>query len=163
MGLVRRLGFGFDPEAIGRRPLRLALEVYPHPALVSLFALPRTLKYKAKRGRTLAGRRREFERLVTALRRLADFAPRLRVTSGPGWERLEESVHRADSGAALDRVEDELDAHLCAYVGLYHLRWRGVRSMTVGDARGGYVVTPVDPGRTAALRAKAQELGVTIA
>src|SRR5271163_2868180 len=46
--LARALGLDMDPASPATRR---AIEVYPHPATVVLFRLPRTLKYKAKPGR----------------------------------------------------------------------------------------------------------------
>ena len=48
--LAARLGLDMNPRS-GRA--RRAIEVYPHPATVALFRLDRTLKYKAKPGRSV--------------------------------------------------------------------------------------------------------------
>jgi predicted RNase H-like nuclease len=53
---ARALGLDVDPYFPTRVPLRRAIEVYPHTAIVALFELASTLKYKAKPGRTLTGR-----------------------------------------------------------------------------------------------------------
>src|SRR6266498_3583244 len=45
--LAVRLGLGTDPALSAGKPLRRMIEVYPHPAMVSLFGLHYTLKYKA--------------------------------------------------------------------------------------------------------------------
>ena len=51
---------GFEPRIFVRR----AIEVSPHPAIVALFDLSVTLKYKAKPGRTLESRSGELSLLV---------------------------------------------------------------------------------------------------
>jgi predicted RNase H-like nuclease len=86
--------------------------------------------------------------------------PPLDVRTSPRWPRLRAMTRGVPGGAALDRAEDELDAYVCAYVGRYHLAWRGRRSLTVGDAWRGYVVTPVDAARRPRLIAAAARLGV---
>ena len=162
--LARRARVSTDPARLGVRPLRAAIEVYPHTALVSLFSLSTSLKYKAKKMRSPAERRREFERLIGHLRQFRQMEPPLDVTTSPRWVALVGELRDAASGAALDRLEDELDAYVCAYVGLYHLRWRGTeRSMVVGDGRNGYIVTPVDGRQVPRIRAEARQLGVHVA
>jgi predicted RNase H-like nuclease len=166
--LAGRLGLGVDPMARGGR---LAIEVYPHTALVSLFSLGVTLKYKAKRDRrngmavTRAPQARaaEFRRLVGYLERLRTARPALDVRS-PRWTQLRAELARASSGAALDALEDEVDAYVCAYVA-WHFRARLGKPdcAVIGDARSGYVVTPVDPRRRAAMAGVAQRYGVAFA
>ena len=157
-----RLDLALDP-AVSPRAQRVAIEVYPHTALVSLFGLPSILKYKAKRLRTVDDRRREFRRFADCLLILRDGTPRLDVTTSPGWVRLVAMVADARTGAELDIVEDELDAYVCAYVGLYYAGRRGSRACAViGDGRTGYVVTPVDEGRWDAVRRAGERYGVMI-
>jgi predicted RNase H-like nuclease len=40
--------------------------------------------------------------------------------------------------------------------------WPGTRSLTVGDAAAGYIVTPVDPVRQTTIRDCAARLGVAV-
>ena len=54
--VARALGLDIDPAFAPLTGVRRAIEVYPHPAIVALFDLPVTLKYKAKPGRTLQSR-----------------------------------------------------------------------------------------------------------
>jgi predicted RNase H-like nuclease len=160
--LARRLHLVLDPAA-SPATRRVAIEVYPHTALVSLFGLPSILKYKAKRSRTVDDRRGEFLRFVDCLLMLRDRTPRLDVTTSPGWIRLVAMVADARTGAQLDLVEDELDAYVCAYVALYYEQRRGSRECAViGDGRTGYVVTPVDQSRWDMVRIAGERYGVTI-
>jgi len=46
---LERLGFNPDPELVPRKPGCWQLEVFPHPAQIVLFSLPRILKYKKGR------------------------------------------------------------------------------------------------------------------
>lgn len=158
--LARDLGLAVDPAALGRRPLRAAIEVYPHPALVCLFDLPRILKYK--RRIDLAQRQREFEALLACLRGFADLEPALDVTTAPRWPLLEEGIRQASSHAALDALEDELDGFVCAYVGLHHLAHRGRGSLTVGDAHHGYIVIPTCARHEQLVRLAATARGIPV-
>jgi predicted RNase H-like nuclease len=82
--LCESLGLDMNP-AIGRnRETRTAIEVYPHPALVALFDLPVTLKYKAKRGRSIEQRRTAFRHLAALLESLTDATPALDVQTCDG-------------------------------------------------------------------------------
>ena len=72
--LVAKDGYVHDP-APPQFDERRVMEVFPHPAHVALFGLSRTLKYKAKPGRTLASRLAEFDRYETYLRALEHADP----------------------------------------------------------------------------------------
>jgi hypothetical protein len=119
------------------------IEVYPHPAMVSLFGLRFTLKYKAKRGRDIPTRRSAFAELVRRLTTLASTEPCLEVQSAPRWRLLCDVVATGQSARQLDVAEDELDAFMCAYIGFYYWRHGTDRCRIVGDLNGGYIVTPV--------------------
>jgi predicted RNase H-like nuclease len=160
--IARKTGLSVDPAATARGR-RCAIEVYPHAALVSLFGLARTLKYKYKPGRSLDERVGAFARLLVHLETLRTFVPPLDVRTAPRWAALREAVTERPTAAGLARIEDELDAYVCAYVGLYHTAWEGTRSLTVGDGVAGYIVTPVDAVRQTTIRDCAARLGVAVA
>lgn len=124
-------------EALGRP----AVEVYPHAATVALFGLPRTLKYKQKPGRDVAGLRGELLRLMSLVESLAEAQPALDATRHPEWLRLRESVRAATRKAQLRRAEDPVDAVVCAYVALFATR-RPADVTTYGDEATGSIVTP---------------------
>ena len=153
--LARRLGLRVTPDAVRRRPIRAAIEVYPHPALVVLLGRAERLPYKAKQGRPLEVRHAALCELLQGLVDLKRGDPPLDVTTGPDWARLAATCDARPSGTALKRLEDELDGYVCAYIGSYHVAWAGRRSLTVGDARCGYIVTPVTPRHAALIRARA--------
>lgn len=132
--LCRTLGLDLDPRAAGRRR---ALEVYPHAAAVVLFGLDRTLKYKNKPGRDFAGLQAELLRLAGFIEDLPD----LSVTAHPGWLELMASLRSATRKAELRRVEDPLDAVLCAYVARFATERPG--EVTIyGEPATGCIVTP---------------------
>jgi len=141
--LARALGLDMDPASPATRR---AIEVYPHPATVVLFRLPRTLKYKAKPGRGLDQLKSELLLLMDGLEKLAqatDGGVPLRV-DGPEWVALRRQVVTAQRKSELRRAEDPIDAVVCAYVALY--AERNPAGITIyGDFRTGYIVTPSLP------------------
>jgi predicted RNase H-like nuclease/ppGpp synthetase/RelA/SpoT-type nucleotidyltranferase len=139
--LADALDLDMDPASISSRR---AIEVYPHPATVALFRLGRTLKYKAKPGRNLAQLRAELLRLMEHIEGLATAHPALRVADNQGWAALRRNVETAERKADLRRVEDPVDAVICAYVGLFATR-RPADVTTYGDFATGYIVTPTLP------------------
>ncbi|MDD4866576.1 MAG: DUF429 domain-containing protein [Mycobacterium sp.] len=139
--LARDLGLDMDPwSSAGRR----AIEVCPHPATVVLFGLARTLKYKAKPGRGLDRLRSELLLLMDGVEQLALAAVPLRVTGHPDWRQLRRQAAGAERKSELRRVEDPVDAVVCAYVALYTER-RPAGVTIYGDLATGYIVTPSLP------------------
>lgn len=136
--LCKRLGLDMDPRS-GRA--RRAIEVYPHPATIVLFGLPRTLKYKDKRGRDLELLRSE---LLVLMGHVEEVVP-----AGPAWVALRNQVEGATRKSHLREVEDQVDAVMCAYVALFADRWPE-RTTTYGDLEHGYIVTPSLPDQDAA-------------
>lgn len=134
-----------DPRGDAGR--RAALEVYPHAALVGWFGLPRTLPYKYRPARGVPDRIAACTQLIDRLVSLADDDPPLDVTRGPRWDRLTAAVRGARRHRDLNAVEDELDAHVCAYVALAFARHGTDRFHAVGDPRGAHILVPVDEAR----------------
>jgi predicted RNase H-like nuclease len=147
--LAARLGLATDLAAD-----RVAVEVYPHAAAVVLFGLDRVLPYKRRSGRTLDDRRAAALGLTEAIAGLGAADLPLDVAAGPRWSGLVTAVADAPSQAALDRVEDELDAHLCAYVGAL-LMERPQACDVVGDPAEGAIVVPASPRTSPCLAADA--------
>jgi len=111
---------------------RHAIEVYPHPAMVRFFGLEKTIKYK--RGK-VAEKRVEFALYQELFRSfLARDLPELIWNSI-----LEECLDRPWS----KRVEDLLDAYLCACIGYWHEKYQGKRSEILGDPVTGEMLLPV--------------------
>ncbi|MCV7411064.1 GTP pyrophosphokinase [Mycobacterium florentinum] len=139
--LAEVLGLDLDPRsATGRR----AIEVYPHAATVALFRLERTLKYKAKPGRTLEHLKSELVALMEGVERLADTDVPVRVADHPDWVTLRTQVTTAQRKSELRRAEDPVDAVVCAYVALYSHRCPDLITI-YGDPANGYIVTPSLP------------------
>jgi predicted RNase H-like nuclease len=106
--------FRFDPHIARQTLTRQVVEVFPHPATVSLFHLERTLKYKARSGREYPFRWRELERLRQYLAVLAEAKPSLRLSP-----EVAEMPIEGLRGRAFKRAEDLLDAIVCAFSALY--------------------------------------------
>lgn len=136
MRLAQRHGWSVDPKARLGVGATVCLEVYPHPALVSIFELPYRLAYKKG---TVAERRAGQEQLV----RLLESVPELRLADSWRWPEIRRIVEDPSPGE-LDRLEDELDAIVCAHVAwLWHTRRP---TMAVyGSFAEGYIVAPVPP------------------
>jgi predicted RNase H-like nuclease len=142
--LARRHDLSIDPRFAPRSRVRRLLEVYPHSALVCLFALPVTLKYKRGRGRSVPERRAVFERLCDLVQSFDTAYPATRIGRSGDWARLRSEVAEARTGADLDRTEDEIDAYVCAFVAFYYWWWGTERCAVIGDDDTGAIVTPVD-------------------
>ncbi|MCA1783543.1 MAG: DUF429 domain-containing protein [Dermatophilaceae bacterium] len=142
--LAARLRLDLKPRS-GRT--RRAIEVYPHPATVALFRLGRTLKYKNRTGRDLELLRAELLVLIRLIEGLSAADPRL-ILDGPGatgaWDALREAAESAKRKSELRVVEDQVDAVLCAYIGLFATR-RPEQTTTYGDAETGCIITPTLP------------------
>ena len=116
---------------------RFQIEIYPHPALIEIFDLPRRLLYKkgnvdSKRGGQMA--------LASLLRRLESSSV-LRLNVPDAFEApLHAPTISQLKGEALKANEDALDSLICLYVcGLYAI---GASMRIFGDTVDGYVVVP---------------------
>ncbi len=117
---------------------RCLVEVYPHPALVRWLGLQRVIKYK--RG-PVAVRRREFRRLQRLLRGLVGVCfPELK---------LDTASRRVLRAPWSKPVEDQLDAVICALIGLHHVHHRGRQTEVFGDLATGFILVPAQIVRSA--------------
>ncbi|MCX7750658.1 MAG: DUF429 domain-containing protein [Candidatus Bipolaricaulota bacterium] len=145
LGRLQALGFTHGPRIVRRTPVRHVVEVYPHAAAVELFGLSRTLKYKARPGRSVEFRWAELERLRELLGSLAWRTPSLVARDLLDGVRI-----RGARGRALKAAEDLLDALLCAYIALHLWHWGEEGYRTFGDRESGYILVPTARGRPAA-------------
>jgi predicted RNase H-like nuclease len=129
---------GFMHAPIAAESDRVILEVYPHAAMVAIFDLPRTLKYKKG---TAAEKRAGLLVLADHLRRLARAVPPLR--SNDAFDSLMSRNLALVRGAALKQHEDRLDAVFCAYLAYYFWYWRMQRNEIFGSVGEGYIVNPI--------------------
>lgn len=124
-------GAGYALTAALAETRRQVAEVYPHPAMIRLFGLSKTIKYK--RG-PVAGRRNEFQRYQDCFRRFlkTHFAVILE----------EREVQRLLSLPWKKDHEDELDSLFCAVIGWWHVSHGGAASEILGDAESGQILIP---------------------
>lgn len=142
--LAQRHGWHTDPARRGGATAPSAIEVYPHPAMVGLFELGRTLKYKKG---PLATRRAAIR---TVLEHLEGVAP-LSLAGNARWQQIRLHVHRAGRQVELNRIEDEVDAILCAHLAwLWHHQPGALQ--VYGDAAEGYIIAPPPPKHPAQWR-----------
>ena len=113
--LAAALGWNTDPAHAGRPGAPSCIEVYPHPAMVGLFSLPYTLPYKGKEGRDLASLQAAYEVLLDSMER---HVPEARFLGSERWAQLRAVAASPQRKADLERIEDEIDAIVCA-----HLAW----------------------------------------
>jgi len=113
--------------------MKIAAEVYLHPAMVRLFKLPRIVKYKKGK---VAERRQEFRRLQRLMRKLLSTEFRFLHLNAETYTLLREPWSKP--------VEDKADALFCALIGLWHWRYRGRRSQVIGDLKTGFILLPED-------------------
>lgn len=143
--LAHRFAWRLDPAVVPGRDDSVALEVYPHPAMVSLFGLDRVIPYKGKRGRDVSARQSAFEVLLNHME--VAWGPLLRLDDSARWTHLRDRVRDRPRQVDLDVVEDEVDAIVCAALAWMWLHDRD-RLMVLGDAASGYIVTPPPPTGT---------------
>ena len=127
--LLQRKGFrvGWETGVGGR----WVAEVYPHPAMVRLFGLPRIIKYKKG---SVAERRKEFQRLQGLMGKLMK-------RKFPGLT-LNQETRNLLKEKWSKPVEDRTDALFCALIGMWHWMHRGKRSEVIGDRKTGFILLP---------------------
>jgi predicted RNase H-like nuclease len=146
--LVERLRHRFgciESAPIPQRGVgRYICEVFPHPAHIVLFNLPRTLKYKRKSGRTQEAVAAEFVRYQQLLTTLAAADPPL--TGLDTVAAIDASQRR---GRALQELEEMLDAVTCAYVAYYAWHHGPARQRVYGSVAEGHILVPLSAGNGA--------------
>ncbi|TCM39573.1 DUF429 domain-containing protein [Kribbella sp. VKM Ac-2568] len=123
---------------------RRAAEVYPHPALVTFFDLPKILTYKHKPGRDFPHLHSELLRLITLLDSLADASPPLLLKSNPEWHAIRSAAESATRKSHLKRLEDAIDSVVCAYIALYTTT-HPTKTLLLGTPTTGQILVPVSP------------------
>ena len=141
--LSERFKFHESDVVPRRTKARLVCEVYPHPALVSLFDLDSILRYKRGRGRSYAERWPEFDRYQSLLRGLRKADPPLRRT-----KKLLTGIDVTGMrGAALQAYEDTLDAVTCAYIASFFWRHGPRAAKRYGSLEEGHILVPLPAKR----------------
>lgn len=142
--LAQRHEWEVDPAHTSRPGSVGCIEVYPHPATIGLFHLGRILKYKSG---PAPSRAVAFAELMHHLESLTPLA----LASNDRWRDIRSTVVSNPRPVDLDRVEDEVDAILCAYLAwLWHTDRD--RLAVYGDVESGYIVAPPVPSHPASPR-----------
>jgi predicted RNase H-like nuclease len=139
--LVKELaqrGWSYSDHIAANEQRRVVVEVFPHPAMVAIFGLQRTLKYKAKPRRSRELQLAAWQAYQNHLQALANGDPPLQGLA---------SLLAVDVATlrprALKAYEDQVDAVMCAYIGLYANRWGTRRCAVFGSLAEGSIFTPV--------------------
>ncbi|HEX2913086.1 MAG TPA: DUF429 domain-containing protein [Chloroflexia bacterium] len=144
--LRQELNFEQNPYLEARASVRCCFECYPHSAMVVLFGLTTTLKYKRKLRGQDNDRFAAFAAFQQHLSDLSRAEPPLYIPP----EILGRETRQL-RGESLKSYEDLLDAIVCAYVAFYYWWWGQARVHVFGSLRDGYIVTPVTPQQKALL------------
>jgi predicted RNase H-like nuclease len=126
---LRESGYIIDHDLKLAR--RIATEVYPHPAMVRLFALDRIIKYKKG---SVESKKIEFKTLQSHVR-TALSTVFSEVTMS--YE-IEELLNKVWSKP----VEDKTDALFCAMIAYLHWKHDGHLSRIVGSVESGFILLP---------------------
>jgi len=164
--LADRLELDIDPAS---KASRRAIEVYPHTAIVQLFGLDRIIRYKNKPNRSMDSLRAEMTRLADHLEGLDSAVPRLALHASAAWREIRSQVDTSARKSEIARVEDAVDACICAYTAVLADR-EPARVRVLGDLATGYILTPVTPemaaeiddGRSPPGTASGQALGADV-
>jgi predicted RNase H-like nuclease len=144
--LADDMGWDLDPSTAPGAGRRVCIEVYPHPAMVSLFPLDYVIPYKLKWGRDLPALKRAYGQLLDHLEGTCGAV--LALADSARWSTLRSTATGAARKSELGAIEDEIDAIFCAY-----LAWLWgtdqARMVVLGDYATGYIVTPKPPPPTA--------------
>ncbi len=129
-------GFAHAPTIHAQQLGRFQIEVFPHPAMIHLFQIPKIIKYKKG---TVAERRIELARFHGYICDvLPNLDPPLNLESTPNvFPR-----HIPHKGKDLKALEDQLDSLICAYVAAHWWFWGQDRNWVLGDRTQGYIVVP---------------------
>ena len=136
-GALLAQGFTHVDPARTKQSGRIMAEVYPHAAMVALWDLPKTIKYK--RG-SVAAKRVGLNTLRSHLTILRKAEPPL-LRTGVSQELLSTDLDEL-VGQSLKNYEDRLDALFCAYLACYFWYWGWERNELFGDIESGYILNP---------------------
>jgi predicted RNase H-like nuclease len=143
--LAAEMGWDMDPSTppdIGRQ---VCIEVYPHPAMVSLFPLDYVIPYKRKQGRDLPALKDAFGQLLDHLEDTCGTV--LALDDSERWGVVRSTAAGASRKSELGAIEDEIDAIFCAYLARMWGKERE-KMVVLGDYVTGYIVTPIPPSKS---------------
>lgn len=133
-------GFSHVDSKATQQQDRIIMEVYPHAAMVELWNLKKTIKYKKG---SVAAKRVGLTRLRTRLMGLCNAEPPL-LRAGGLMELLATNLNDL-VGRKAKAHEDQLDALFCAYLAYYSWYWGWEQNEMFGDIESGYILNPKLP------------------
>lgn len=129
---LEKVGFDHKPSIDERERSDVFFEVYPHPSMVVLFGLNKSLKYKDSKGRSYEERYNAFQTYIDNLKDL----------DIKGLDDVVDIDFKELRGGSLKRFEDKLDAIFCAYIAYYN--WKNPEDCRIlGNKKEGYILSPV--------------------
>lgn len=142
---LEQKGFIHAPQLDAKKPGRYQIEVFPHPATITLFHLNKILKYKKGK---LAERQSELLKLCQLItNRLPILHPPLNLTPNekihPRLSACICGLETHTSATTLKALEDQLDSLICAYVAAHWWYWGLEKNLVFGDLNTGYIVIPL--------------------
>jgi predicted RNase H-like nuclease len=140
--IAERLGWDMDPSVRPADGRRACIEVYPHPAMVSLFSLEYVIPYKVKRGREVPELKDAYVRLLDDIEEACGGL--LELSASRRWSELRATAASATRKYELNAIEDEIDAIFCAYLAFLWAN-KPEQMMVLGDYASGYIITPTPP------------------
>ena len=147
-------GFVQRPVIVGQQEQRSFVEVFPSPALVTLFpgqnrrghihcrarVTSISSRYKYKKERAWAEVHSEWETYRARLRSLECREPALKLS--PEVRRQIGIDITEFKGAQYKQFDDLLDGIFCAYLAYYFWHWGSDRTWVIGDLETGSVTLP---------------------
>jgi len=132
--MFEKYGYANTPNITRNDKINAIIEVYPHPAIVSIFNLKERLKYKSKFDREI--RLKNLDLYSKLILSLANRDPCIKVPK----DILNKNLENLKT-SELKRYEDLLDSIICAYIA--KLFWYYPEKCIVfGDDSTGYIITP---------------------
>jgi predicted RNase H-like nuclease len=136
---LTQAGFRHAPAPVLSENHSVVLEVYPHPAILEFFSLPKIVKYKKGH---VAEKQAGLKQLQNLLRGLPTFEPSIAAT--PRFSEFLSRDTNSLRGAALKGYEDQLDALLCSYIAYHYWYWGARKTEVFGNLDSGYIMVPHD-------------------
>ena len=127
-------GFRHGADLVPQTAGRWQIEVFPHPATVNLFGLPKILKYKKGK---LGDRQVQLAMLASLILEKLPIA-----NLQPVLQMHHHLLQGKIAGKALKAHEDKLDSLLCAYIAYHWWLWGQAKNLVLGEQTTGFMIVP---------------------
>jgi predicted RNase H-like nuclease len=136
---LEMMGFGHGARLTPRSEGKWQIEVFPHPATVQLFGLPKILKYKKGKVKERSSALRQLHGLICSV------MPHLEPALAVDQEWLSQLEFDHLTGKELKNIEDQLDSLICAYIAAHWWYWGAERNLVLGSMEEGFLIVPNPP------------------